>query len=148
IKLVNGYRYMQLIKYPDRKLWSQLLERPRLDTASLESRVLNILKEIKENGDDAVRRFSLMFDKVSLPAVGVTTAEIAAAGALVPEPLKEAIRRAKQNIELFHASQLRQEEVVETMPGIKCWRRSLPIERVGLYIPGGTAPLFSTVLML
>ena len=151
---------MQLIKYPGRKEWGKLLQRPVLDTSSLENRVANILKEIRENGDEAVRRFTLMFDKLSLDSLEVTTAEIEEAIALVPEKLKIAIQQAKQNIETFHAAQVKPvrksdgpitkgyAEVIETMPGVKCWRKSLPIEKVGLYIPGGTAPLFSTILML
>lgn len=139
---------MQTINYPDRKDWKKLLQRPVFDVTSLESRVANILKEIKENGDEAVRRFTLMFDKISVDNLEVTTAEIDEAIALVPDELKTAIQQAKHNIERFHRTQISEVEVIETMPGVKCWRKSLPIERVGLYIPGGTAPLFSTILML
>lgn len=139
---------MQIIKNPVRKEWERILRRPALDTSSLESRVTNILKEIKENGDDAVRRFSLMFDKVSLNSLEVTSSEVSEAISSLPEELKNAIQQAKQNIELFHRAQTGAAEVIETMPGVKCWRKMVPIEKVGLYIPGGTAPLFSTILML
>ncbi|MBC8034126.1 MAG: histidinol dehydrogenase [Chitinophagaceae bacterium] len=139
---------MQIIKHPLRSEWKKILQRPAMDTPSLESRVSHILKEIKENGDEAVRRFSLMFDKVSINDMEVSDAEVQQAGESLPENLKAAIRAAKENIERFHKAQLTTVEVIETMPGVKCWRKSLPIERVGLYIPGGTAPLFSTMLML
>lgn len=139
---------MQLIRYPDQKDWKQLLQRPAFDTSSLESRVGNILKEIKENGDEAVRRFTLMFDKISLDSLEISPAEIEEAVSFVPEDLKEAIQQAKQNIERFHQAQVNEAEIIETMRGVRCWRKSLPIEKVGLYIPGGTAPLFSTILML
>ncbi|HJU45983.1 MAG TPA: histidinol dehydrogenase, partial [Chitinophagaceae bacterium] len=139
---------MQIVQYPDRKDWKKLLQRPVFDTSSLESRVANILKEIKENGDEAVRRFTLMFDKISVNSLEISPAEIAEAVALVPEELKVAIQQAKSNIERFHRSQVSEVAIIETMPGVKCWRRSLAIEKVGLYIPGGTAPLFSTILML
>jgi histidinol dehydrogenase len=139
---------MQIIKYPERKEWKKILQRPVMDTSALESRVSNILKEIKENGDEAVRRFSLMFDKVSISNIEVTAAEIQNAVSALPEELKQAILQARQNIERFHAPQVPVVEVVETMPGVKCWRKNLAIEKVGLYIPGGTAPLFSTILML
>ncbi len=139
---------MQIIKYPDKKEWAKLLQRPIFDTSSLESRVTNILKEVKENGDEAVRRFTLMFDKVSLDTIEVSGAEMNEAVALLSPELKAAIQQASTNIERFHASQISEVEMIETMPGVKCWRKSLAIEKIGLYIPGGTAPLFSTILML
>lgn len=139
---------MQLIKYPDRKVWKKIAERPALDTASLEARVAAILNEVKENGDEAVRRFTLTFDKISLDNIEVTSDEINEANKLLSDELKAAIQQAKNNIQAFHASQVSEVEIIETMPGVKCWRKSLPIEKVGLYIPGGTAPLFSTILML
>src|ERR1044072_4656120 len=130
---------MQIVKYPDRKGWAKLLQRPVFDTSSLESRVANILKEIKENGDEAVRRFTLMFDKISLDTLEVSPAEIEEAIALVPKELKAAIQQAKQNIEMFHSAQVSPvgtrrgmfNDMIETMPGVKCWRKSLPIEKVG-----------------
>lgn len=139
---------MQIIKYPPRSEWKKILQRPAMDTSSLESSVSNILKEVKANGDEAVRRFSLMFDKVSLSTLEVTSSEITEAVEQVPEELKQAILQAKANIECFHARQVSAVDIIETMPGVKCWRKNVPIEKVGLYIPGGTAPLFSTILML
>jgi len=139
---------MQIIKYPDRKNWSELLKRPSFDPSSVEDTVKNILLEVKHGGDEAVRKFTLQFDKTELTDLQVTDAEIDDAENLLTEELKQAILLAKGNIEKFHGAQLRHVESVQTMPGVKCWRRSVAIERVGLYIPGGTAPLFSTILML
>lgn len=135
-------------EYPEKKAWKKLLLRPALDNSSLEASVSNILKEVKQNGDEAVRRFSSMFDKVTISKFKVTDEEIDDACKAVDEELKQAIQQAKSNIETFHGTQLKDEAAVESMPGIKCWRKSLPIEKVGLYIPGGSAPLFSTILML
>ncbi len=139
---------MQIIEYPDKREWEKLLARPRKDTPSLEAGVKKILLEVKQNGDRAVDKYSLKFDNVDLPEKLVTEAEWNGAEQELTEPLKAAIRQAKKNIERFHSKQSVPEEVMETMPGIRCWRKSVPIEKVGLYIPGGTAPLFSTVLML
>ncbi len=139
---------MEIIQSPDKKDWKKILARPVVDTKSLEFTVSNILQEVKTNGDDAVRKFSLMFDKVSLDDFAVTENEIQKAVSSVSDDLKSAIQQAKKNIELFHKKQLSEPEVIETMPGVRCWRKSVAIEKVGLYIPGGTAPLFSTVLML
>ncbi len=108
----------------------------------------NILVEVKANGDEAVRKFTLQFDKADISELRVSDSEIDQAGRSLSEELKQAIITAKNNIEKFHAVQLKEIEVVETMPGVQCWRRSTPIEKVGLYIPGGSAPLFSTILML
>ncbi|HEX8334160.1 MAG TPA: histidinol dehydrogenase, partial [Segetibacter sp.] len=135
-------------KYPVREQWLKLLERPALETSSLEASVSNILMEVKENGDEALRRFSSMFDKLNISKLQVTAAEIDEAIVNVDSSLKQAIQQAKDNIEKFHEGQLKTEEAVETMPGVKCWRKSVAIEKVGLYIPGGSAPLFSTILML
>ncbi len=137
-----------IYEHPEKKVWKKLLLRPALDNSSLEASVANILKQVKQNGDDAVRRFSSMFDKVTIHKFKVTDEEINEASALVKDDLKAAIQQAKANIEKFHTAQLTFEQPIETMPGIICWRKSLPIEKVGLYIPGGSAPLFSTVLML
>ncbi len=139
---------MQVIRYPEKRDWKKLCKRPALDVSSLEVIVTNILREIKESGDEAVKRFTLMFDKVSLTNLEISSREIRESAGLVPEVLKSAIQQAKSNIEKFHAVQLKGDEVIETMPGVKCWRKSVAIEKVGLYIPGGTAPLFSTLLML
>ena len=124
------------------------LSRPVLDTRSLEETVASILSDIKKDGDKAVKRFSLQFDKVAPDNLQVEESEIAAAAGQLSEELKAAIRQAYDNITVFHRMQLQQTEVVETMPGVKCWRKMVAIEKVGLYIPGGTAPLFSTLLML
>jgi histidinol dehydrogenase len=139
---------LALYEYPEKNALKKLLLRPTIDNSSLEASVSNILKEVKQNGDDAVRRFASMFDKVSIGNLQVTKEEIDAACDTIDAELKQAIEQAKENIEKFHAAQLKDEEPVETMNGIKCWRKSLPIEKVGLYIPGGSAPLFSTILML
>lgn len=139
---------LPLYLYPDKKVWMGLLQRPALDTSSLEASVSNILKEVKLTGDEAVKRFASMFDKVTVNQLAVTESEINEAAELISEELKAAIQSAKANIEKFHRAQLVQEAVIETMPGVHCWRRSVAIEKVGLYIPGGTAPLFSTLLML
>ncbi len=125
-----------------------LLSRPVIDNRSLELSVANILKEVKDNGDEAVKRFSLMFDKVAADKLEVNPVEIEEAAGLIGPALKEAIRQAANNIRTFHDRQLHAETPVETMPGVTCWRKAVAIEKVGLYIPGGTAPLFSTLLML
>ena len=139
---------MRIISDPQKKEWKQLLERPVLDAASLEATVSNILKEVKEGGDEALKRFSLIFDKSIIEDLKVSTTETDAAENAISEELKAAIQVAKNNIELFHSKQKVQEAVVETMTGVRCWRKAVAIEKVGLYIPGGSAPLFSTLLML
>jgi len=122
--------------------------RPSFDSSSLEETVKNILADVKANGDEAVRKFTLQFDKVQITDLRVNDNEIDKAEQSVSAELKQSIVTAKNNIEQFHAVQLDKIEVVETMPGVQCWRRSTPIEKIGLYIPGGSAPLFSTILML
>ena len=139
---------MQIIKYPDRENWQELLKRPSFDSLSLEETVKNILSEVKANGDEAVRKFTLQFDKAQINALRVSDIEIDEAGRSLSTELKDAIVTAKNNIEKFHAAQLKEIDFVETMPGVLCWRRSVPIEKIGLYIPAGSAPLFSTILML
>lgn len=139
---------LAVYEYPEKKAWKALLVRPSMNDSSLEASVSNILKEIKQNGDEAVKRFASMFDKGSIKNFLVTAEEINEAGALIDEDLKQAIQQAKSNIEKFHLAQLKTEEPIETMRGIRCWRKSVAIEKVGLYIPGGSAPLFSTLLML
>ena len=139
---------MIVYKYPAASDWSSLLKRPVMEAAELEGRVLAILKEVLERGDAALIDFALKFDGAAPKSLLATDAEIAEAHALVSEELKAAIQVAKSNIEKFHTAQKEAEIRVETMPGVNCWRKSLPIEKVGLYIPGGTAPLFSTILML
>lgn len=137
---------MKTFNYPSN--WKALTQRPTIATKNLEAVVKNVLAEIKINGDAAVKTYTAQFDQVTLEDFTVSDTEIEAAIALVPKTLKEAIQQAKKNIEAFHSSQREVVEVVETMEGISCWRKSVAIDKVGLYIPAGTAPLFSTVLML
>jgi histidinol dehydrogenase len=139
---------MKTIKYPARSEWAELLKRPVFETVSLQQKVAGILQEIAQNGDSAVKKFTEQFDKVRLDDLLVSDSEFAEANDLVDEELKKAIQIAKQNIQKFHEAQWEKTVEVETMEGVKCWRKSVPIEKVGLYIPGGTAPLFSTLLML
>lgn len=128
--------------------WEVLLKRPSLETASLNEKVRAILDEIKEKRDEAVRHFTRTFDGVSINDYQVSDDEREAAESLLEEDLKTAIQTAANNIRLFHQKQLQEPQIIETMPGIQCWRKAVGIEKVGLYIPGGTAPLFSTILML
>jgi len=139
---------MQVFQYPQRHTWSSLLQRPALDAAALEKSTRKVLAKVQQGGDRAVRRFTKQFDGISIRNLAVTTKEIAAAAKQIDPNLRAAIDVAMENIRCFHAAQLREEEVISTMPGIQCWRKMVPIEKVGLYIPGGTAPLFSTLLML
>lgn len=139
---------MQVIKDPSKESWSQLIKRPAMETASLEKTVQAVLDDVKENGDEAVRKYTLQFDKVAVKDLLLSAHEIASAASGVNEDLKAAIQQAKKNIEKFHDAQHESSQIIETIPGIKCWRKSVAIEKVGLYIPGGTAPLFSTILML
>lgn len=139
---------MQQFKYPSREIWDQLVKRPVADMAALEKPVRKILRKVKENGERAVRKFTHEFDGVKLKKLRVSAGEINKASSLLPEELKTAIRQARENITRFHESQREPINVIEPLPGIRCWRQSLPIEKTGLYIPGGSAPLFSTVLML
>lgn len=142
---------MEVIKYPLREEWAALAERPALDVTTLFDTVRTVLNEVRVEGDAAVMRYEEKFDKINPATFGslqVSEEEIIAARALVSEDLKEAIRNAKNNIETFHASQRFTGKKVETTAGVTCWQKAVAIEKVGLYIPGGTAPLFSTVLML
>lgn len=139
---------MKLIKYPSPDTWKQLLQRPAIDNTSLLQKVKAVMNEVKQQGDTAVQQFTQQFDGVVLDNVLVSAKEISEAEALLSDELKQAIRQAAANVTLFHEKQVAAVEVVETMPGVKCWRKSVGIEKVGLYIPGGTAPLFSTILML
>ena len=124
------------------------MERPHLDVSQLNETVASVLADVKQRGDEAVKGYELKFDHVDLPSLEVTKDEIAEAEKLVTKELKEAIQLAHANIKTFHESQRFRSKKVETLPGVTCWQKSVPIEKVGLYIPGGTAPLFSTVLML
>ena len=139
---------MNIIRYPKREDWSQIVERPHLDVSQLNETVACVLADVRKRGDDAVKGYELKFDHVDLPSLAVTEEEMAEAEKLVGAELKAAIQLAHYNIQAFHESQLFKGKKVETQPGVTCWQKSVPIEKVGLYIPGGTAPLFSTVLML
>lgn len=139
---------MQIIKYPNKKDWQTILSRPTFDTRSLNKTVQDVLDDVKARGDAAVLDYGAKFDGVELEALAVTEAEILEAEEQVSEELKQAIRIAQKNIEIFHSSQKLEHKKIETTKGVTCWQKSVGIEKVGLYIPGGTAPLFSTVLML
>lgn len=139
---------MQVVECPKREEWEQLLQRPVMEQLSLEKKVKKLLLKVKAGGDKAVKKMTKEFDGVKIKNLLVNEKEITGAEAIVPDELKRAITMAKNNITAFHRLQLPQEPVIETMPGVKCWRKAVAIEKVGLYIPGGTAPLFSTVLML
>ncbi len=139
---------METINYPEKSRWSELTKRPAMDVSTLFDTVRTVLAEVRAGGDKAVKDYELKFDKVALDTLIVSEEEMNRADELVSDELKQAIRTAKANIERFHAAQEFKEVRVETTPGVTCWQKALPIERVGLYIPGGTAPLFSTVLML
>ena len=135
-------------KYPDKSLWSELLKRPLIASEPLFDTVRQLITKVKDGGDKAVLELEETFDKVQLSSLAVSAEEIQEADNLVSEELKQAILLAKNNIAAFHASQKFPGIQVETTSGVSCWQKSVPIEKVGLYIPGGTAPLFSTVLML
>ncbi len=139
---------MKIYKYPDTAEWSKLIKRPAIETAELEKKVKKILQKVKDNGDKAIRKYAKEFDGLKIKNLLVSEKEIAAATNTVSEELKSAIQQAKKNIEIFHTAQKETVNKIETMPGIQCWRKSVGIEKIGLYIPGGSAPLFSTVLML
>jgi histidinol dehydrogenase len=139
---------METIKYPNKETWKDILKRPTIDTTSLETTVQSVLLDIKANGQSAVKKYTLQFDKVNLENILVSNDEFSIAEKSITTELKQAIQLAKKNIETFHSAQKENSQVIETMPGVKCWRKSIAIQKVGLYIPGGTAPLFSTILML
>lgn len=139
---------MKVIKYPSKEKWAEILRRPALNTESLFDTVRGIIDRVRTEGDKAVIEYEATFDKAELTSLAVTNEELEEGVVLVSEELKAAISLAKQNIEHFHAAQKFVGKKVETMPGVTCWQKAVGIEKVGLYIPGGTAPLFSTVLML
>lgn len=139
---------MNIYRNPGRSDWSALLRRPVMDHAVLEKSVQDVLNAVKQRGDQALIELTQRFDGVLLPTLKVSEAEWLAAEQELATELKHSINQAKHNIEKFHAAQIKPAEVIETMPGVRCWRKSVGIEKVGLYIPGGSAPLFSTVLML
>ena len=139
---------MNIIKYPEREQWAEIVERPHMDVSQLNDTVAAVLADIRQRGDEAVKGYELKFDHVDLNELAVSDAEMKAAEQLVSQELKDAIVLAHANIKKFHESQRFKGKKVETQPGVVCWQKAVAIEKVGLYIPGGTAPLFSTVLML
>ncbi len=139
---------MKIYQYPTQDQWPEITARPRLDLTELNETVANVLKRIRQEGDVAVKAYELMFDKAVLTDLAVSPQEMAEAEQLVSDELRDAITLAHHNIKLFHEAQRFSGQKVKTQEGVTCWQKSVAIERVGLYIPGGTAPLFSTVLML
>lgn len=139
---------MRIFKYPQPCDWADIVERPHMDVSSLNATVNAVLQDVKTRGDEAVREYEEKFDHAQLKDLAVSQGEMDEAERLVSAELKDALVLAHGNIERFHAAQDFKSIKVETMPGVTCWQKSVPIEKVGLYIPGGTAPLFSTVLML
>lgn len=139
---------MKIYHYPPRESWPEILQRPALNSSSLWGTVEQVIDRVRTEGDAALKAFTLQFDKVELNTIEVSRAEIEAASALVSQNLKQAIEMARRNISKFHSEQMPELQKVQTSPGVYCWQKAVPIEKVGLYIPGGTAPLFSTVLML
>ena len=139
---------MKIYRYPKKDLWGEITSRPRLDLTKLNETVAQVLSDVRQRGDEAVKEYELKFDKAALESLAVSEQEMQEAEQLVSQELKAAIELAHENIYKFHAAQKFEGKKVETQPGVSCWQKSVAIERVGLYIPGGTAPLFSTVLML
>ncbi|WP_203258725.1 histidinol dehydrogenase [Hyunsoonleella ulvae] len=139
---------MKIIKNPNKSEWSEILKRPTQTVGDIEGTVTTVFDDVSKNGDSAIKQYTQKFDGVSLESSVVTSEEIEEAIQLVPVKLQDAIKQAKHNIETFHKAQKTSKVEVETTNGVKCWQEKRPIQKVGLYIPGGTAPLFSTVLML
>lgn len=139
---------MKIIEYPDKSQWKEILKRPSLNAVDLTETVRSILDKIRDGGDKAVLECEVMFDRVQLDCLSVSEKELKEAEDLLSDDLKQAILSAQKNIEKFHAAQRFEGKKVETINGVTCWQKAVAIEKVGLYIPGGTAPLFSTVLML
>lgn len=139
---------MRIVEYPARESWQELLQRPALSSESLYDTVKEVLEQVRAGGDRTIRELEKRFDKVELNDLQVSEEMIAQAENLISDELKESIRTAAANIAKFHRAQLPELSAIETTPGVKCWQKAVPIQRVGLYIPGGSAPLFSTVLML
>jgi histidinol dehydrogenase len=139
---------INITKYPDKKDRREIIKRPAFENALLEDSVKKILEKVKGKGDKAIFKYTKRFDKVKLKDLQVSEKEIRTAVCFFPEKLRSALQQAKSNIEKFHRSQIEEIKITETMPGIRCWRRSVGIEKIGFYIPGGSAPLFSTDLML
>ncbi len=141
-------KMMQVYTYPEAGTWRQLTVRPKLMQQNMDALVQEIFAAVLTDGDAAVQAYTTKFDKIDLPNIRVSAAEIENADAKLDEHLKQAIQLAIKNVRAFHAAQLQQVNKIETAPGVICWRENRAIETVGLYIPGGTAPLFSTVIML
>jgi histidinol dehydrogenase len=139
---------MEELVLPPKESWEKLCRRPEIPGDDLENIVREIINNVKSNSDKAVKSYSERFDGVPLENLVVSTDEILQSASQIPGELKDAINIAKKNIEIFHSAQIIYEPVVETIKGVRCWRRSVPIEKAGLYVPGGSAPLFSTLLML
>ncbi|HVX51797.1 MAG TPA: histidinol dehydrogenase [Chitinophagaceae bacterium] len=139
---------MKLFKYPSEQEWEQIVKRPAINALELQDRVRTVMDDVKQHGDAALNKYTAKFEGITLGNIKVSAEEIEEAKKIVSPELKLAIETAAANIKIFHAAQQQPVEVIETMPGIECWRKPVAIERVGIYIPGGTAPLFSTVLML
>lgn len=139
---------MQVIKYPEKATWSEILKRPAFDNSHLFEIVQKVLDDVRQNGNNAIRKYTEQFDNVNLESFEVTKEEIAEAEKLVSMQLKQAIEMARRNIWKFHSEQVHELPEIQTSPGVYCWQKSVAIQKVGLYVPGGTAPLFSTVLML
>lgn len=139
---------MRIIKYPKREQWAEIVERPRLDLTKLNATVSNVLADVRQRGDAAVKEYEEKFDKAILTSLAVTEQEMDEAEQAISNDLKDAIILAHHNIKVFHISQRFVGQKIKTQEGVTCWQKSVAIEKVGLYIPGGTAPLFSTVLML
>ncbi len=139
---------MQIIRYPDKSTWQELLKRPALSGQDMNAIVMPVLENVRQNGDRALYEYTEKFDHVTLSSLRVPQEEFLEAAGRVDNELKKAIALASHHIEIFHRSQQTNPEKIETAPGVTCWQKPVAIEKVGLYIPGGSAPLFSTVLML
>lgn len=139
---------MEIVRYPDKARWDEILRRPHFDHSSLTATVQAVIDDVRRRGDLAVKEYEAKFDHADLKALQVTEAELDEAEKQVSQDLRRAILTAAKNITAFHQAQDQPLPSVETMPGVRCWQKAVPIDRVGLYVPGGTAPLFSTVLML
>ena len=139
---------MQRITYPSASEYAAICKRPAIDREDLSRLVRDILSDVRVNGDSALIAYAKKFDRVDLSSVLIDRESLVASSSLVSSELRAAIELAATNIRTFHQSQISSEKVVETMPGVRCWRKSTPISPVGFYVPGGSAPLFSTLLML
>lgn len=139
---------MNIFKYPSKTEWPQIVQRPHSDIMELRKTVQTVLDDVRENGDEAIFKYEAKFDHVTLHSLTVSEEELKEADSLISKELKDSLLLAHRNISKFHESQRFESKHIETAPGVECWQKSIAIEKVGLYIPGGTAPLFSTVLML